>query len=93
VDVLDNRLVAPGAELADGCRLRSAFQRGLLHLVKSRETSDDPPRRLSVQQDVGRVEGATDRRSRLRARRYVVGALYRCRAARHHLEPGPNHQE
>jgi hypothetical protein len=88
--VLRHRLVAPGAELADGCRLGVRFSGGLFHLVKSRETSDDPPRRLSVQQDVGRVEGATDRRSGMRAGRYVVGALYRCHAAQHHLEPSPN---
>jgi hypothetical protein len=28
--VLHNRLVTPGAELADGCRLGSAFRRGLV---------------------------------------------------------------
>jgi hypothetical protein len=46
--VLRNRLVAPGAELADGCRLGSAFRRGFVRMVESRETSDDLPRRLSV---------------------------------------------
>jgi hypothetical protein len=63
--VLRSRLVAPGAELPDSRRLGSAFQRGLFQLVKPRETFDDPSRRLNVQQDVGRVGGATDRRSRM----------------------------
>ena len=86
--VLHSRLLAPG-RARGWLSTWSAFSGGLFHLVKSRETSDDPPRRLSVQQDVGRVEMATDRRSRMRASRYVVGALYRCRAARHYLAPGP----
>jgi hypothetical protein len=54
------------------------FGEGLFRLVESRETSEDPPRRLSVQQDVGRVEGATDRRSRMRAGRYVAVSLSCC---------------
>jgi hypothetical protein len=73
--VLRSEFVAPGAELADGYRPGSAFSGGLFRMVKSRETSDDPPRRLSVQQDVGRAEGATDRGSRMRAGRSVVGSV------------------
>jgi hypothetical protein len=46
--VLRNGLVAPWAELADGCRLGSAFRRGLVRMVESRETSEDSPRRLTV---------------------------------------------
>jgi hypothetical protein len=48
--ILRHRLVAPEAERAGVCRLGVRFNGGLFHLVESRETSDDPPRRLSVQQ-------------------------------------------
>jgi hypothetical protein len=56
--VLHNRLVAQVRSSRVPVDLGLRFSGGLFHLVKSRETSDDPPRRLSVQQDVGRVEGA-----------------------------------
>jgi hypothetical protein len=45
---LRNEFVAPGAELADGCRLGVRFGEGWFRMVESRETSDDSPRRLTV---------------------------------------------
>jgi hypothetical protein len=46
--VLGNWLLAPGAKLADGCRLGVRFGEGWFRMVESHETSDDSPRRLTV---------------------------------------------
>jgi len=75
MNVLRNAFVAPGRSSRMAVDLGVRFSGGLFRIVESREASDDPPRRFSVQQDVGRVEGPTDRRFRMRAGRFVVGSV------------------